>query len=232
MMKLKPLSHKKPIMRDSYALWLSLKNLNLLEDSPPYWWPNVGTFEVLVGAILTQQTKWQNVETSLQNLQDANLLSLESLSQAPIMIVEELIKPSGYYRKKSKVLHDLSHAIVESFGDFETFKESVSRTWLLSHKGIGFESADAILCYACNREVMVVDNYTNKMMKNFGYEFESYDDLQEWMMRGIEENYSAIRDIYNEDVSLFTIYSRFHGKIVEYTKRYGQDKSPIMKDIS
>jgi len=205
-------------MRDSYELWLSLKNLNLLEHAPKYWWPNVGTFEVVVGAILTQQTKWKNVETSLQNLKNAKLLSLESLSQTPIMILEEMIKPSGYYKKKAKVLHNLSYAILESFGDFETFKESVSREWLLSQKGIGFESADAILCYACEREVMVVDNYTNKMMKGFGYEFESYDDLQEWMMRGIEENYSEISKHYDESVSFFTIYSRFHGKIVEYSK--------------
>jgi len=222
MMKQKPLSHKKPIMRDSYELWLGLKKLNLLEHSPPYWWPNIGTFEVVVGAILTQQTKWQNVETSLQNLQDANLLSLEKLSQTPIMLLEEKIKPSGYYRKKSKVLYNLSNAIVESFGDFETFKESVSRKWLLSQKGIGFESADAILCYACKREVMVVDNYTNKMMKSFGYEFESYDDLQEWMMRGIEENYAAISKHYDEEISFFTIFSRFHGKIVEHSKENGQ----------
>lgn len=218
------LLYNKRIMNDSYTLWLALKNLNLLENSPRYWWPNVGTFEVVVGAILTQQTKWQNVETSLQNLNNAKLLSLEAISKTPVMIVEEMIKPSGYYKKKSKVLHNLSNAIFESFGDFETFKDSVSREWLLSQKGIGFESADAILCYACQRDVMVIDNYTNKMMQAFGYEFDSYDELQEWMMRGIEENYSEISAHYDDSVSFFTIFSRFHGKIVEYAKQNNQGK--------
>ncbi len=215
-------------MNNSYSLWLALENLDLLKESPKNWWPDCGTFEVVVGAVLTQQTKWKNVETSLENLKTANLLSLEILSETPIMIVEELIKPSGYYRKKAKVLHTLCEAILVSFGDFTSFKASVSREWLLAQKGIGFESADAILCYACQRDVMVVDNYTNKMMKAFGYEFDSYDDLQEWMMRGIEEHYSEISKIYNEDVSFFTIYSQFHGKIVEYAKRNGQDNSFII----
>ncbi len=219
-------------MNNSYSLWLALKSLDLLKDSPKYWWPHCGTFEVVVGAILTQQTKWQNVETSLENLKTANLLTLEALSTAPIMIVEVLIKPSGYYRKKAKVLHTLCQSILERFGDFDSFKASVSREWLLSQKGIGFESADAILCYACKREVMVVDNYTNKMMQGFGYEFDSYDELQEWMMRGIEEHYSEIIKIYNEEVSFFTIYSRFHGKIVEYAKQNGQDKSLISEYLS
>ncbi len=212
----------KPIMNNSYELWLALKKLDLLKESPEFWWPKSGTFEVVVGAILTQQTKWQNVETSLSNLQNSNLLELETLSQTPIMILEEHIRPSGYYKKKAKVLKNLCGEILESFGDFDTFKNAVSREWLLSQKGIGFESADAILCYACQREVMVVDNYTNKMMKGFGYEFESYDDLQEWMMRGIEENYSEISKHYDEGVSFFTIFSRFHGKIVEYAKLHGQ----------
>jgi len=221
-----------PIMNNSYTLWLALHKLDLLKDSPEYWWPQCGSFEVLVGAILTQQTKWQNVEKSLKNLKDAQNLSLESLRDTPIMILESLIKPSGYYRKKAKVLQTLCEAIVEDFGDFETFQTSVSRAWLLAQKGIGFESADAILCYACKRDVMVIDNYTNKMMQGFGYTFESYDDLQEWMMRGIEEHYSEISKLYKADVSFFTVYSQFHGKIVEYAKENGSDASLISEYIS
>ncbi len=219
-------------MRSSYDLWLALYKLDLLKESPPFWWPNVGEFEVVVGAILTQQTKWHNVEKSLQNLKDAQKLSLESLRDTPIMILESLIKPSGYYRKKAKVLQRLCEAIVEDFGDFETFQTSVSRAWLLAQKGIGFESADAILCYACRRDVMVIDNYTNKMMQALGYTFESYDDLQEWMVRGIEESYDEINKIYNSECSFFTIYSRFHAKIVEYAKQYGGDVALLAKYIA
>ncbi len=219
-------------MRSSYDLWLALYKLDLLKESPPFWWPNVGEFEVVVGAILTQQTKWHNVEKSLQNLKDAQKLSLESLRDTPIMILESLIKPSGYYRKKAKVLQRLCEAIVEDFGDFETFQTSVSRAWLLAQKGIGFESADAILCYACRRDVMVIDNYTNKMMQALGYTFESYDDLQEWMVRGIEESYDEINKIYNRECSFFTISSRFPTQTVEYAKQYGGDVALLAKYIA
>jgi len=226
------LSHNKRIMNNSYELWLALKKQGLLtETSPPYWWPNVKTFDVVVGAILTQQTKWDKVKLSLQNLQDSNLLSLEKLSQTPLMTLEELIRPSGFYKKKAKVLHTLTRAIVEEFGDFEHFQNSVTREWLLAQKGIGFESADAILCYACGRDVMVVDNYTNKLMKAFGYEFDSYDALQEWMMHGIEENYNEICKYYHDGVSFFTIYSRFHGKIVEYMKRYSHSEAVMIQNL-
>jgi endonuclease-3 related protein len=213
----KLLLHKR-LTVSSYDLWLALRNRGYLDDNaPPYWWPNIGTFEVLIGTILTQQSKWEKVELSLENLKSRDLVDLQRLANASIMIIEEAIKPSGFYRKKAKVLQRVSLAIVESFGDFETFTQEVNREWLLTQKGIGFESADSILCYACQRDVMVVDNYTNKLMKGLGYTFESYDELQAWLVQGIEENYDKISKYY-ADKRFFTIYSRFHGKIVEYMK--------------
>lgn len=206
-------------MNSSYALWLSLKKLDLLKDSPPYWWPDVGTFDVVVGAILTQQTKWEKVEEALQNLRDMDICSLNELSNAPIMIIQTAIKPCSYYKKKSLTLQAVCMAIVETFGDFETFKEEVDRAWLLDQKGIGPESGDAILCYACKRDIMVVDSYTNRLLKAYGYTFESYDALQEWIEFGIRERFSDISKNDMNCESLFTIFSRFHGMIVEYTKR-------------
>jgi endonuclease-3 related protein len=217
-------------MNSSYDLWLALYKLDLLKDAPLFWWPNVGEFEVVVGAILTQQTKWENVQTALDNLQNANLLSLESLSNEPIMMIEESIRPSGYYRKKAKTLSALCRAILEDFGDFDSFKEQVSREWLLSQKGIGLESADAILCYACQREVMVVDNYTNKLLKSLNYEFESYDALQEWLVFGLEMHIDEIREHYKEEVSLFTIFSRLHGKIVLYSRSSAKESRKLIFD--
>jgi endonuclease-3 related protein len=219
-------------MNSSYDLWLALYELDLLKDSPPFWWPNVGEFEVVVGAILTQQTKWENVQKALANLQAIDLLSLESLSCKPIMIIEEAIRPSGYYRKKTKTLQLLCQAILDDFGDFDTFKEQVTRAWLISQKGVGLESADAILCYACKREVMVVDNYTNKLLKSLNYDFESYDALQEWLVLGIEMHIDKIREYYKEDISLFTIFSRLHGKIVEYSKRSKTDKERFVNILN
>ena len=208
------------MLNSSFEILKALKEADLLKDTvDPYWWPNCGTFEVVVGALLTQQTKWEKVEHSLKNLRDHNVLELYSLAQLDIDTLAHLIKPSGFYNTKSKRLKLLCQAIVETFGDFENFQNSVSREWLISQKGVGQESADAILCYACKREVFVVDNYTNKLLKSYGYEFESYQELQEWMVYGIESNYENIQKLYNSEVDLFTIYSRFHGKIVEYEKK-------------
>lgn len=211
--------HKGHILNSSFEILEVLKKADLLKDAVhPYWWPNCGTFEVLVGAILTQQTKWEKVESSLKNLREHNVLELEKIAEIDIDILAEFIKPSGFYNTKANRLKMLCEAIVLEFGDFENFQKVVSRDWLLNQKGVGQESADAILCYACKREVFVVDNYTNKLLKSLGYEFESYEELQEWMIGGIESNLDNINKLYNREVDLFTIYSRFHGKIVELGK--------------
>jgi endonuclease-3 related protein len=184
-----------------------------------WWWPNAGTFEVAVGALLTQQTKWQNVEISLTNLKENSLLDLDSLSGIDEFMLQGLIKPSGFYKQKSKRLKLLCQNIKEEFGDFESFKYSVNREWLLNQKGIGKESADSILNYGCFKEYMVVDNYTKKILKGFGYEFESYEETQEWLTNGIEANYDKVCSLYNKELPLSLIYAKFHAKIVEYGKR-------------
>ncbi len=207
------------MLSSSYDLWQALRELGYLrEDLPEYWWDGVGEFRVVVGSILTQQAKWESVEKSLDNLQMHDLLSLKKIAMCDLTQLANLIKPSGFYNKKAKVLKDLSQNILDEFGDFESFKEGVSREWLLEQRGIGFESADSILCYGCKRDVMVVDAYTNRLLREFGYEFESYDELQEWIVRGIESNMDKISLAYKCEVNCFTIYSRFHGKIVEYCK--------------
>ncbi len=206
-------------MNSSFELLEALKKLDLLKDAlEPYWWPNSGSFEVVIGAILTQQTKWQKVEKSLENLRTHDFLELEKLTQIDTLTLSQLIKPSGFYNTKAKRLKALCVAIVQSFDNFDNFKDEVSREWLLEQKGVGEESADAILCYACEREVMVVDNYTNKLLNSFGYEFETYQELQEWIMQGIEANLERCYQLYGREIDLRTIYSRFHGKIVEFSK--------------
>ncbi len=206
-------------VNSSFELFVALKNENLLSETEDLnWWPNSGSFEVIVGAILTQQTKWAKVEKSLENLRVHNLLHLEKIADIDTKILADLIKSSGFYNTKAKRLKMLCQKIVETYGSFDNFKKLATREWLLSQKGVGQESADAILCYACGREVLVVDNYTNKLLRSLGYEFETYDELQEWMMRGIEENLECIYKLYEEEINLYTIYTRFHGKIVELGK--------------
>ena len=202
---------------NSYELLVELRNKNLLKNSPKHWWPNFGTFEVVVGAILTQNTKWENVKKALKKLKvKSEKLKIEDVVTLEPLYLAEMIRPAGFYNQKAKRLIALSKNILKDFGDFETFKKEVNREWLLTQKGIGFETADSILCYGCGREVMVVDSYTKKLLKKAGYEFESYDELKEWCERGVEENWDKLSEIYENDLNL--CFARFHGKIVEFMK--------------
>jgi len=212
-------------MTDSYELFLALKNVgHIKNDRELLWWPQSGSFEVVVGAILTQQTRWEKVELSLARLKKNDLLNLESLANIDQEVLAALIKPSGFYNTKAKNLKKLCQNIYEEYESFEDFCLHVNRDWLLSQKGIGQESADSILCYACKKEVMVVDSYTNRLVSKFGYEFESYQELQEWLISGIESNFEKIANLYNNEVDLNTIYARFHGKIVEFCKENSKGK--------
>jgi len=209
---------------NSYELLMFLKEKNLLQNKPKYWWPNVGSFEVVVGAILTQNTKWENVERALKNLKQLPSsqvpsfeLRVEDVASLEPVYLAQIIKPAGFYNQKAKRLIALSKNILRDFGDFENFKENVTREWLLAQKGVGFETADSILCYGCFREIMVVDAYTKRLLKKGGYEFESYDEMREWCERGVEENWDKLAEIYENDLNL--CFARFHGKIVEFMKK-------------
>jgi endonuclease-3 related protein len=201
-------------MIDAVDLYLELKDKNLLQNSPKYWWPNVGTEWCLVSAILTQNTKWENVEKSMRNLGD---ISLEKLIEIDEKYLSECIAPSGFKNQKAKRLKLLANNIINEFGDFENFKENVYREWLLSQKGIGPESADAILCYVCFREVMVVDKYTQKLLASRGVEFFEYDDIQYFLQNGIESRFDEISEENENNLNL--CYAHFHGMIVEYMKK-------------
>ncbi len=212
-------------VQNSYEILKILKTNGYIADKHDrYWWPNSGSFEVVVGTILTQQTKWQKVEKSLKNLKNNDLLSLQAIANIDIPTLATFIKPSGFYNTKAKRLKQLSYNIVHEFGDFENFKKNVSREWLLDQKGVGFESADSILCYACFREVFVIDSYTHRLLYALGYEFEDYHDIQEWMVNGIKLNLDSLYDLYGYDITLHEVYARFHGKIVEFAKDYIRGK--------
>ena len=209
------------MITDSFDLFMRLKALDLLGDSPRFWWPNAHTFEVVVGALLTQNTKWESVEKSLANLKSRYILtldndeSLQNLANSTPEMLMACIRASGFYAQKSHRLLALAQHILEDFGDFASFVVGVEREWLLAQKGIGLESADAILNYACRREVMVVDKYTHRLVANLGFEFEDYEGLQEWCMRGVGENLHLLEGYEGLD----EVFARFHGKIVEFSKR-------------
>jgi len=196
-------------LKNSFEVYHFLEKKNLLENSTKYWWPNAGTFEVVIGSILTQNTSWHNVLKSLKNLD--GFLELEDFLTLDENTLREMIKPSGFNNQKAARLLQISKNIKDEFGDYKTFQKYVTREWLLLQKGIGKESADAILCYSCFRDVMVVDSYTKRLLKSFDIEFNTYDNYQDFLE-------DAIRDNFN-DIDINLIFARFHGMIVEYNKK-------------
>lgn len=205
---------------NSFELLEALQKNNALKTlRDPLWWPRSCSFWVIVGVILTQQTKWEKVELSFGNLEKVGIDSLEKLALLDEFFLSSLIKPSGFYNTKAKRLKTLCKAIVEAFGNFEDFCLKVDRDWLLAQKGIGEESADSILCYACGREVMVVDAYTARLLYAFGYEFDDYASIQSWLVEGISQNYHKL-----EQIALNKVYALFHGEIVEFCKKNSKGK--------
>lgn len=138
------------------------------EWGPQHWWPAQSQFEVIVGAYLTQNTAWTNVEKALTNLRAARRLNMEGIRQASLREVERMIRPAGYFRQKAKRLKLFIAFLDQHYGGslakmFASPTEKL-REELLNLHGIGPETADSILLYAGNHPVFVVDAYTRRIL--------------------------------------------------------------------
>ena len=136
---------------------------------PQHWWPAETPFEVITGAILTQNTSWTNVERAMTNLRSAGVLSLEGIRNISLPELESLVRPSGYFRQKAQRLKDLVAFIDAKYGGslekmFAMPTEEL-RSELLTQKGVGMETADSILLYAGLHPVFVVDAYTRRILE-------------------------------------------------------------------
>ncbi|WP_107776118.1 endonuclease III domain-containing protein [Campylobacter concisus] len=179
-------------------------------------WPGEGTFEVVLGAILVQNTNWKNVEKALNNLKNVGKDSLEGICALENSELATLIKPSGFYNTKAKRLKTLCLAIKNKFESFENFKENASREWLISVKGVGAETCDAILAYACGKPYMVVDAYALRIMAYFDYIFESYDEAAEWFSSlDYDEIYKILDSEKFDEIEILKLY---HALILEFCK--------------
>jgi len=204
----------------SLELFQALYSLDYLDrNTRPYWWPNYRKWEVVIEAILTQQTKWERVEASIANLKSTGFNSLEAIANGEQWRIASAITPSGFYNQKAVRIITLVQNLLETFGGFEEFCEGVSREWLLAQKGIGKESADSILCYGCGHNVMVVDAYTNRLLSALGYTFDDYDDLKSFLELGMDEFYEKNTKEYSLS-SLNELFALYHGLFVEFGKRY------------
>jgi len=128
------------------------------------WWPADSRFEVMVGAVLTQNTAWTNVERAIDNLKVADYLRAEAIVNAKHTVIAKLIKPSGYFNVKTKRLKKLCEWYVERghYPKLRYWSTAKLRKQLIGVYGVGHETADDILLYAFNRPVFVIDAYTRR----------------------------------------------------------------------
>ena len=168
---------------------------------PQRWWPGESPLEVMVGAVLVQNTSWKNVERAIGNLRAAGLLSPEGLHQIDLRELEEEIRPAGYYRRKAVRLKNLIDLLFDQYGGsvdamFAT-PFDLLRERLLGVNGIGPETADSILLYAGNLPTFVVDTYTHRVLARHG-----------WI--GFDADYHALKELFEEtlerDARLFNEY--------------------------
>ena len=149
-----------------------------------HWWPAQSCFEVIIGAYLTQNTSWTNVEKALGNLRRARVLSLAGIRRTPLHQLEQLIRPSGYFRQKAQRLKTFVRLVDARFGGSlkRMFARPTAelRAELLALNGVGPETADSILLYAGNHPVFVVDAYTRRVLERHGIitSAASYDEIR------------------------------------------------------
>jgi endonuclease-3 related protein len=179
---------------------------------PQHWWPADTPFEVAVGAILTQNTNWGNVEKAIQNLKDAGKLTPDALYRISPQRLASLIRPAGYFNIKAKRLkHFMDFFISEYNGDIKKMKREsmpILKKKLLSVHGIGRETADSIILYALERPVFVIDAYTRRVLSRhaiMGYNL-SYEQFQELFHSRLRHDV----ELFNEYHALFVRLAKEH----------------------
>lgn len=189
---------------------------------PRHWWPGETPLEVIVGAVLTQNTNWTNVERAIANLKAAGALDWHKLDAMEHAELAELIRPAGYFNVKAKRLKNLVRWIVDTYdGDLDAmFARSTGslREDLLAVNGIGRETADSILLYAGHHVTFVVDAYTARILRRHGLIDEQAD-------------YEEIKDLFEshlpDDAALFNEY---HALLVEVGKQCCRPRNPRCAD--
>ncbi len=173
---------------------------------PQLWWPGESPFEVMVGAVLVQNTSWKNVERAIENLRQRDLLDPKALLAVPPEELETLVRPAGYFRIKARRLRNLLEFVVRQYDGsldamFAADTEAL-RAELLRVNGVGPETADSILLYAAEKPTFVVDAYTLRIFARHGWvEFDTdYHTLKEYLESGLQ------RDVQ--------LYNEFHALLV------------------
>lgn len=199
-----------PLLAYHHALSKRLGPLN--------WWPAKTPFEVIVGAILTQNTTWNNVERAIANLRREGLLTPLAIERVDIQRLAKLVRSSGYFRQKAKKLKAFVRFLRQEFGGSLTrmFRSPTVelREKLLGVHGIGPETADSILLYAAKKDVFVVDAYTKRILWRHGW---AKEDAKYEEMRALLE-FHLPRDV--------SLYNEFHAQFVQVGKNWCRPGEP------
>lgn len=185
---------------------------------PQHWWPANSPFEVMLGAILTQNTNWQNVKKAIVNLKKHNLLNPHKLCRLPLKRLAFLIKPSGYYNIKAKRTKGFLKFLLKFYNanikrmSLQTGPEL--RNQLLSVKGIGPETADSILLYALGKPIFVVDAYTKRILLRHG-------------IVGQNADYSEIQKLFMNNLPRkVKLFNEYHALLVRLGKEFCLKNKP------
>ncbi len=186
---------------------------------PQHWWPGETPFEIIVGAVLTQNTAWTNVEKAITNLKDLGLLSFEAMVTLPHAALADLIRPCGYFNVKASRLHNLLAMIQARYdGDLELLAQEelpALRQILLEVNGIGPETADSILLYAASKPTFVIDAYTHRLLSRHGLAAEEgadYYEMQEMFMASLPNTPA--------------LFNEYHALIVRTGKEFCKKSTP------
>ena len=182
-----------------------------------HWWPGQTQFEIITGAILTQNTNWANVEKAIVNLKSANCLTPEKLYHLDASKLAELIRPAGYYNIKTKRLKNFINWLFDNYdgklANLETVDTNQLRAELLAIKGIGYETADSILLYAFDRPVFVVDAYTARIA--FRHQLIEPD-----------ADYEQLRELFQSNLPQDTrLFNEYHALLVQAGKEFCRPKA-------
>lgn len=204
------MNHKRKLYR--------IYNLLYAHFGPQHWWPAKTRLEVMVGAVLTQNAAWSNVEKAIANLKREKMLSFKKLLQLKNTQLAKLIRPAGYFNVKTKRLKYLLDFIQKTYGGKITNMIKVPlpelRGQLLTVNGIGKETADSILLYALEKPIFVIDAYTKRALSRHHLMREdgSYDDFQGIFSQHLKKE--------------IKIFNEYHALLVRLSKEYCKKKQP------
>ena len=204
------------MMKSQKKYLMEIYDLFFNAFGPQRWWPGEPTFEIAVGAILTQNTNWGNVEKAINNLKKQNALNVKAMHNMADKKLVLLIKPAGYYNIKAKRLKNFLDFFTNHYkGSIEKMKtedKKALREKLLNINGIGPETADSILLYALEKPIFVIDAYTKRALVRHGIvsERSTYHEMQEIFHKNLPQD--------------TTLFNEFHALFVKLGKDFCRTK--------